>query len=141
MGDRSAASCRYLACGQRPAGPEVHVRIWRAMCEIPYGATETYGQLARRSGLDRSEVFVTSKLNNNKHARDDALKAFDQTLDDLGRSDLVETAQLGVSELVTNSLLHGALGAVDGCEPPRRWRSSRGRPGPATTSHPAPECC
>lgn len=34
----------------RPAGPEVHVRIWRAMCEIPYGATETYGQLARRSG-------------------------------------------------------------------------------------------
>lgn len=34
----------------RPVGPEVHVRIWRAMCEIPYGATETYGQLARRSG-------------------------------------------------------------------------------------------
>ena len=34
----------------RPAGPEVHVRIWRAMCEIPYGATETYGQLARRAG-------------------------------------------------------------------------------------------
>lgn len=34
----------------RPAGPEVHVRIWRAMCDIPYGATETYGQLARRAG-------------------------------------------------------------------------------------------
>lgn len=34
----------------RPAGPDVHVRIWRAMCEIPYGATETYGQLARRAG-------------------------------------------------------------------------------------------
>jgi methylated-DNA-[protein]-cysteine S-methyltransferase len=34
----------------RPAGPEAHRRIWRAMCEIPYGATETYGQLARRAG-------------------------------------------------------------------------------------------
>ena len=34
----------------RPSGPEVHGRIWRAMCEIPYGSTETYGQLARRSG-------------------------------------------------------------------------------------------
>ena len=42
------------------------------------------GEGIRASGLDRSEVFVTSKLNNNKHARDDALKAFDQTMDDLG---------------------------------------------------------
>jgi 2,5-diketo-D-gluconate reductase A len=49
-----------------------------------YGNEKDVGEAIRRSGLDRSEVFVTSKLNNNKHARDDALKAFDQTLDDLG---------------------------------------------------------
>jgi diketogulonate reductase-like aldo/keto reductase len=49
-----------------------------------YGNEREVGEAVRRSGLDRSEVFVTSKLNNNKHARDDALKAFDQTLDDLG---------------------------------------------------------
>jgi 2,5-diketo-D-gluconate reductase A len=49
-----------------------------------YGNEKEVGEAVRRSGLDRSEVFVTSKLNNNKHARDDALKAFDQTLDDLG---------------------------------------------------------
>jgi 2,5-diketo-D-gluconate reductase A len=49
-----------------------------------YGNEKEVGEAIRRSGLDRSEVFVTSKLNNNKHARDDALKAFDQTLDDLG---------------------------------------------------------
>ena len=49
-----------------------------------YGNEKEVGEAVRRSGLDRSEVFVTSKLNNNKHARDDALKAFDQTMDDLG---------------------------------------------------------
>jgi 2,5-diketo-D-gluconate reductase A len=49
-----------------------------------YGNEKEVGEAIRRSGLDRSEVFVTSKLNNDKHARDDALKAFDQTLDDLG---------------------------------------------------------
>jgi 2,5-diketo-D-gluconate reductase A len=49
-----------------------------------YGNEREVGEAVRRSGLDRSDVFVTSKLNNNKHARDDALKAFDQTLDDLG---------------------------------------------------------
>jgi 2,5-diketo-D-gluconate reductase A len=49
-----------------------------------YGNEKEVGEAIRRSGLDRSEVFVTSKLNNNKHAPDDALKAFDQTLEDLG---------------------------------------------------------
>src|SRR5215213_1426332 len=49
-----------------------------------YGNEKEVGEGIRRSGIERSEVFVTSKLNNNKHAHDDALKAFDQTLDDLG---------------------------------------------------------
>src|SRR3954469_25443623 len=48
-----------------------------------YGNEKEVGEGVRRSGLDRSKVFVTSKLNNGQHARDDALKAFDQTLDDL----------------------------------------------------------
>ena len=37
-----------------------------------------------RSGLDRSEVFVTSKLNNGFHRPDDARRAFAATLDALG---------------------------------------------------------
>ena len=49
-----------------------------------YGNEKEVGQAIRESGLDPSEVFVTSKLNNGFHARDDALKAFDQTMDDLG---------------------------------------------------------
>jgi 2,5-diketo-D-gluconate reductase A len=42
------------------------------------------GEGIRRSGLDRGEIFVTSKLNNGFHAHDDALKAFDGTLEALG---------------------------------------------------------
>jgi 2,5-diketo-D-gluconate reductase A len=49
-----------------------------------YGNEKEVGQAVRDSGLDRGGVFVTSKLNNGFHARDDALRAFDQTLADLG---------------------------------------------------------
>ncbi|MFD0887824.1 aldo/keto reductase [Streptosporangium algeriense] len=49
-----------------------------------YGNEAQVGEAVRASGLDRGEVFVTSKLNNGFHAHDDALKAFDQTLEELG---------------------------------------------------------
>ncbi len=39
------------------------------------------GEAVRESGLDRSEVFVTSKLNNGFHAHEDALAAFDRSLE------------------------------------------------------------
>lgn len=32
-------------------GTEHQLRVWRALCAIPYGATLTYGELARRVGL------------------------------------------------------------------------------------------
>ncbi|RBY75517.1 aldo/keto reductase [Geodermatophilus sp. TF02-6] len=48
------------------------------------GVGEAIAQAGARSGLDRGEVFVTSKLNNGYHRRDDALRAFDQSLADLG---------------------------------------------------------
>jgi 2,5-diketo-D-gluconate reductase A len=48
-----------------------------------YGNEKEVGQAVRESGLDRKDVFVTSKLNNGFHAHDDALKAFDQSLADL----------------------------------------------------------
>ena len=49
-----------------------------------YGNEKGVGEAVRDSGLAREDVFVTSKLNNGFHAYDDALKAFDQTLEDLG---------------------------------------------------------
>ena len=42
------------------------------------------GDGIRHAGIDRSEVFVTSKLNNGFHKPDDARRAFDDTLSALG---------------------------------------------------------
>jgi len=42
------------------------------------------GQAVRGSGLDRAEVFITSKLRNGAHSRDEALGAFDKTMTALG---------------------------------------------------------
>jgi 2,5-diketo-D-gluconate reductase A len=49
-----------------------------------YGNEKGVGEGVRASGIPREEVFVTSKLNNGFHARDEALRAFDQSLGDLG---------------------------------------------------------
>ncbi len=49
-----------------------------------YGNEKEVGQAILRSDVDPADVFVTSKLNNHRHAFDDALRAFDQTVTDLG---------------------------------------------------------
>jgi 2,5-diketo-D-gluconate reductase A len=49
-----------------------------------YGNEREVGQAVERSGLGRSDVFVTSKLNNGFHRPDDARRAFDGTLRALG---------------------------------------------------------
>lgn len=45
-----------------------------------YANEEGVGRAVRESGLPRSEIFITSKLRNGAHARDAALKAFDETM-------------------------------------------------------------
>jgi 2,5-diketo-D-gluconate reductase A len=45
-----------------------------------YGNEAEVGEAVRMSGLDRSAVYVTSKLNNAFHRPDDARRAFDSTL-------------------------------------------------------------
>ncbi len=49
-----------------------------------YGNEAEVGAAVHSFGGDRSEVFVTSKLNNSNHGREDALRSFDETLDKLG---------------------------------------------------------
>lgn len=49
-----------------------------------YGNERGVGQGIRDAGVDRGHVFITSKLNNGFHRPDDARRAFDQTLTDLG---------------------------------------------------------
>ncbi|MCV7102570.1 aldo/keto reductase [Mycobacterium palustre] len=54
-----------------------------------YGNEKEVGQGVRDAGLDRADVFITSKLNNGFHKPDDARRAFDKTLEALG-SDYVD---------------------------------------------------
>ena len=49
-----------------------------------YGNEKEVGEAIRASGLDRGDVYVTSKLNNAFHEPQDAREAFDRTLSDLG---------------------------------------------------------
>src|SRR5471030_3003163 len=49
-----------------------------------YGNEQGVGDEIRASGLDRADVFITSKLNNGFHEPDAARKAFAQTLVELG---------------------------------------------------------
>jgi 2,5-diketo-D-gluconate reductase A len=69
--------------------PEETVEATSRALEIGYRHIDTaemyrnekeVGEAVARSGLDRSEVFITSKLNNGFHRPEDARKAFDETL-------------------------------------------------------------
>ncbi len=49
-----------------------------------YGNERGVGEGIRDAGLDRAQVFITSKLNNGFHRPDDSRRAFDDTLRELG---------------------------------------------------------
>ena len=78
--------------------PDQTAAAVRSALEIGYRHIDTaemyrnekeVGQGIRDAGLDRAEVFITSKLNNGYHRPDDARRAFDATLSAL-RSDYVD---------------------------------------------------
>ena len=74
--------------------PNPSRRRWKSATatSIPRRCTRTrrgVGQGIRDAGLDRAEVYITSKLNNGYHKPDDARRAFDATLEKLG-SDYVD---------------------------------------------------
>jgi 2,5-diketo-D-gluconate reductase A len=73
--------------------PEETARAVSRALEIGYRHIDTaemyrnergVGEAVRASGLDRADVFVTSKLSNAFHRPDDARRAFDATLSELG---------------------------------------------------------
>lgn len=49
-----------------------------------YGNEQGVGDALKASGLDRDELFVTSKLNNSFHRRDDALREAEKSVERLG---------------------------------------------------------
>ncbi len=49
-----------------------------------YGNEKQVGEAVARSGIPREEIFVTTKVNNNRRTRDDALRSVERSLEDLG---------------------------------------------------------
>jgi 2,5-diketo-D-gluconate reductase A len=49
-----------------------------------YGNEKETGEAVSKSGLDRADVFITTKLGNGAHRPDDAKRAFDDSLSKLG---------------------------------------------------------
>jgi 2,5-diketo-D-gluconate reductase A len=99
-----------LGFGVYQIPPEDTAQAVTAALEIGYRHIDTaemyqnekgVGEAVRASGIPRDEIFVTSKLNNGFHRRDDALRGFDQTLADLG----LETLDL--------FLIHWPLPTID----------------------------
>jgi 2,5-diketo-D-gluconate reductase A len=86
-------SIPQLGFGVFKVPPEETAEVVRQALEVGYrhidtaemyGNEQGVGEAVRDSGLDRSEVFVTSKLNNGYHEPDQARRAFDETLSTLG---------------------------------------------------------
>jgi len=75
-----------------------------------YGNEKEVGQGVRDAGLDRADVFITSKLNNGFHKPDDARRAFDQTLSALD------------SEYVDLFLIHWPLPTLYGGDFVSTWK-------------------
>ena len=76
-----------------------------------YGNEAEVGEAVRRSDVAREDLFLTSKLNNTHHARDDVLRTFDATLQ-----------ALGVDELDL-FLIHWPLPTVEGIDYVETWRA------------------
>ncbi|UXA19346.1 aldo/keto reductase [Mycobacterium sp. SMC-4] len=82
-----------LGFGVYQVAPDETASAVRTALDIGYRHIDTaqmyqnekgVGQAVRDSGIDRSQVYVTSKLNNGYHRPDDARRAFDATLTELG---------------------------------------------------------
>jgi 2,5-diketo-D-gluconate reductase A len=75
-----------------------------------YGNEKEVGEGVREAGLDRADVFITSKLNNGFHKPDDARRAFDGTLSALD------------SEYVDLFLIHWPLPTLYGGDFVSTWK-------------------
>jgi 2,5-diketo-D-gluconate reductase A len=82
-----------LGFGVFQVPPEDTARITGQALEVGYRHIDTaemygneagVGEAVRASGIDRDDLFITSKLNNGFHQPDEARRAFDRTLSELG---------------------------------------------------------
>ena len=98
-------SIPQLGLGVWQVDPEITARVVGDAISAGYRAIDTaagyqneegVGDAIRHAGIPRGELFITSKLRNGGHARDLALRSFDETM-----------ARLGLEQLVRLVSLHG----------------------------------
>jgi 2,5-diketo-D-gluconate reductase A len=82
-----------LGLGVWQVEPEITARVVRDAIEVGYRAIDTaegyhneegVGEAIRTCGVPREELFITSKLRNGGHGRDEALRSFDASMKALG---------------------------------------------------------
>ncbi len=87
------SSIPQLGLGVWQVDPEVTARVVRDGIAAGYRLIDTaegydneqgVGEAIKAADVPRKELFITSKLRSGAHARDEALKAFDETMRKLG---------------------------------------------------------
>ncbi len=87
------ATIPRIGLGVWQVDPEITAKVVRWGIEAGYRLIDTaegyrneegVGEAIRSAGVPRKELFITSKLRNGAHRRDDALRAFDDTMAKLG---------------------------------------------------------
>ena len=90
-------SIPQLGLGVWQVDPDSTARVVRDAIAAGYRSIDTaegyqneegVGEAIRSAGVPRDELFITSKLRNGGHRRDQALKAFDETMRKLGLDEL-----------------------------------------------------
>ncbi len=108
-----------LGFGVFQVDPDETAKAVRTALDVGYRHVDTaemyeneagVGHALRESGLDRGDVFITSKLSNAAHSPDDARRAFDRTLEELG------------TDHVDLFLVHWPLPTVDGGDFVSTWK-------------------
>lgn len=87
------ATIPQIGLGVWQVDPDITAKVVRWGIEAGYRLIDTaegyrneegVGEAIRSAGVPRKELFITSKLRNGAHRRDDALRAFDDTMAKLG---------------------------------------------------------
>ena len=90
---RDGIAIPQLGLGVWQVEPSITERVVRDAIEAGYRSIDTaegyqneegVGAAIKSAGVARGELFITSKLRNGGHKRDDALKSFDETMEKLG---------------------------------------------------------